>query len=285
MNIQTVQFHNQEIQVLNYEGKPYVAMKPICENIGLDWDSQKKRISRNEILNSTKVIMTSVAKDGKIRDVIALPLGMLNGWLFGIDTKRVKPEIRETLKLYQMECFDVLYKHFLPAVANEHPNTINVEQQQEIKALVNEVSRKTGKHYQYIYTKMYQTFKVPRYQELKSSDYKNVINFLIEMSGGCADVQEDKENHQIFAVSLMKLALRKHLADDEVYQALQNELFEITERLKGIGQAIKEVRQSDGIIYDGLVESQAHLMLDKKIYIEATKRAAELSKKIEAKDR
>lgn len=278
MNIQTVQFHNQEIQVLNYEGKPYVAMKPICENIGLAWSGQKDRIRRNEVLAQARRMIRLPSKGGE-QEVLCLPLGMLNGWLFGIEVKRVKPEIRETLKLYQMECFDVLYKHFLPTVANEHPNTINVEQQQEIKALVNEVSRKTGKHYQYIYTKMYQTFKVPRYQELKASDYKDVINFLIKMAGGKAEIT-DKEKHQIFAVSLMKLALQRHLEDDRAYSALQNEVYEISERLEGIGQAIHNLRKGDGIIYDGLAEAQLHLMLDKNIYTEATKRARELSEKL-----
>lgn len=36
MNIQSIQFHDQTIQVLHHEGRPYVAMKSICENIGLD---------------------------------------------------------------------------------------------------------------------------------------------------------------------------------------------------------------------------------------------------------
>ncbi|WP_051396133.1 phage antirepressor N-terminal domain-containing protein [Ignatzschineria larvae DSM 13226] len=279
MNIQTVQFHNQEIQVLNYEGKPYVAMRSICENIGLDWASQYRRIKNNKVLSSSVVIMTTENKANFEREVICLPLGYLNGWLLGVDIKRVKPEIKETLYLYQLECYDALYKHFLPTVANEHPNTINVEQQQEVKALVNEVSRKTGKHYQYIYTKMYQTFKVPRYQELKASDYKNVINFLIKMAGGKAEIT-DKEKHQIFAVSLMKLALKKHLDNDVIYESLQNEVFEIAERLKGIGRAINEVRRNDGIIYDGLAESQIYLMLDKNIYAEATKQAKELSEKL-----
>lgn len=80
MKIQSIQFHDQTIQVLQHEGKPYVAMKPICENIGLNWDSQKKRINRNEALSQGKVMMTLPSKGGD-QEMIALPLGMLNGWL------------------------------------------------------------------------------------------------------------------------------------------------------------------------------------------------------------
>ncbi|WP_077929210.1 phage antirepressor N-terminal domain-containing protein [Wohlfahrtiimonas populi] len=56
MNIQSVTFHNQEIQVLNHDGKPYVAMKPICTNIGLAWNAQYERINRNEVLKHVSLI-------------------------------------------------------------------------------------------------------------------------------------------------------------------------------------------------------------------------------------
>lgn len=40
MKIQSIQFHDQTIQVLQHDGKPYVAMRSIAENIGLDCSSQ-----------------------------------------------------------------------------------------------------------------------------------------------------------------------------------------------------------------------------------------------------
>lgn len=42
---------------------------------------------------------------------------MLNGWLFGIDASRVKPESRDRLIQYQAECFDVLANYFLQGEA------------------------------------------------------------------------------------------------------------------------------------------------------------------------
>ena len=176
--IQLVQFHNQQISILNYNNKPYVAIKPICENIGLDWEAQRQRIKRNEILNSTAFMIKVVAKDGKNRDVLCLPLGYLNGWLAGIELSRVNPEIKPILKQYQLECFDVLYSHFMPKVAQQHPNTISLEQQQQIKQAVNERSFRTGEHYQAIYTKLYEQFKIPRYQDLPASKFDEAIKWL-----------------------------------------------------------------------------------------------------------
>ena len=109
-----VKFNNQHIPVYFVGDKPFVAMKPICENIGLDWDGQRQRIKRNHVLNSTACMIKVVAQDNKDREVLALPFSMLNGWLLGVDANKVKPEIKDTLVKYQLECYDVLYQHFMP---------------------------------------------------------------------------------------------------------------------------------------------------------------------------
>lgn len=176
--LQTVSFHNQQITVLNHDNKPYIAIKPICENIGLDWEAQRQRIKRNEILNSTAFMIKVVAKDGKNRDVLCLPLGYLNGWLAGIELSRVNPVIKPILKQYQLECFDVLYNHFMPKVAQQFPNTISLEQQQLIKQAVNERSFRTGEKHQAIYTKLHKEFKIPRYTELPANKFDDAIKFL-----------------------------------------------------------------------------------------------------------
>jgi hypothetical protein len=88
-------------------------MKPICENIGLDWSSQLQKIKRNHVLNKGMVMMT-IPSNGGFQEMVMLPVNYLNGWLFGIDSNRVKPEIRDRLIAYQTECFEVLANHFMP---------------------------------------------------------------------------------------------------------------------------------------------------------------------------
>jgi hypothetical protein len=186
--LETIQFHNQQLIVLNHQNKPYIAMKPICENIGLDWAAQLKRIKRHQVLSSGMVMMTTPSKQG-LQEYVCLPISMINGWLFGIETSRVKPEIRATLEQYQLECFDVLYNHFMPKVAQQFPNTINAEQQQQIKQAVNERSYRTGEHYQAIYTKLYEQFKIPRYQDLPASKFDEAIKWLggVHSKNGLSD--------------------------------------------------------------------------------------------------
>ncbi len=110
--LQTIQFYNRTLTTFEQNGIHYVAMKPICENIGLDWTAQVQRLKRDDVLNSVMVIITTTGSDGKNYQMICLPIQYLNGWLFGIDVKRVKPEIRETLITYKRECYQVLFDYW-----------------------------------------------------------------------------------------------------------------------------------------------------------------------------
>ena len=73
-NIQTINFNNQQLLTVEKDGIKYVAVKPICENLGLDWDSQRKRIERDDVLSSVKVIMTATGSDNKNYEMVCLPI-------------------------------------------------------------------------------------------------------------------------------------------------------------------------------------------------------------------
>lgn len=113
-----VKFNNQQLSVFLYQEKPYVAMKPICENIGLQWEAQLRRIKRNHVLSKGMTIM-DIPSNGGVQQFVCLPLGLLNGWLMGVDISKVKSEIKDILMKYQLECYDVLYKYFMPKPAKQ----------------------------------------------------------------------------------------------------------------------------------------------------------------------
>lgn len=83
--VQHISFHGQTVPVFTQNNQHYVAMKPICENIGLEWGSQFNKIKRHPVISSTIFMMKTVGTDGKSREMLCLPLDYLNGWLFGVD--------------------------------------------------------------------------------------------------------------------------------------------------------------------------------------------------------
>lgn len=117
-NIMAIQFHDQSLSATLIDSIPHVALKPICENIGLDWSAQLQKIKRNPVLSKVMVMITttSLGEDGKsyLVEMLMLPIKYLNGWLFGVNVNKSKLQIRPKLIEYQTECFDVLASHFMP---------------------------------------------------------------------------------------------------------------------------------------------------------------------------
>lgn len=113
----TVEFHGAHLVTTLADGVPHVALRPVCEAIGLDWQGQHARLMRHPVLASTVSMTKTVAEDGKLREMACLPLSMLNGWLFGVDASRVNPDAQDRLLDYQRECFDVLASYWQKGAA------------------------------------------------------------------------------------------------------------------------------------------------------------------------
>lgn len=104
--------NNTTIQVLNDNGTKLVPVRPICEALGIDFDSQRQKINEDEFLSSITGLSTAVGADGKDRQMLCMPLKYVFGWLFTINPKNVKEEAREAVARYRAKCYDVLYDYF-----------------------------------------------------------------------------------------------------------------------------------------------------------------------------
>lgn len=174
--IQTVNFHNQTLITLEKDGNHYVAMKPICENIGLDWASQFTRIKRDEVLNSVIVMITTTGADRKIYKMLCLPIQYLNGWLFGVDTNRVKAEIKETLITYKKECYQALFDYWHDGVAI-NPRATKDERKPLVQA-VNMLVGETGAIYSNVWKMVHQRFGVDCVDELTNEQVYQAVEYV-----------------------------------------------------------------------------------------------------------
>ncbi|QPB42235.1 phage antirepressor N-terminal domain-containing protein [Rodentibacter haemolyticus] len=132
-------FLGLDILVINHENKPYVPMKQIAENIGLVWHAQFERLQRNEVL-SQGIRVIRIPSNGGEQDAVCLPLYYLNGWLFGVNPSRVKPEIKAKLIEYQKDCYEVLWDYWTLGVAKWE----DIRQQREELEENESVSKKRG---------------------------------------------------------------------------------------------------------------------------------------------
>jgi hypothetical protein len=103
--------NNTEIVIVE-NGDQMVPVKPICDALGIASNVQIEKIKSHEILGSTHMLCISVGADGKNREMFSIPLKFIFGWLFTIDPGKVKPQAKEAVIGYQLQCYNVLYDHF-----------------------------------------------------------------------------------------------------------------------------------------------------------------------------
>ncbi|CAB0572232.1 phage antirepressor N-terminal domain-containing protein [Corynebacterium diphtheriae] len=106
----SIPFHGQSVQSVEIDGKPHVVFRPLVESLGLDADSQMKRLRRHSW--ATTVKMTGVGLDGKNREMTCIDLRTLTMWLATIDENRVSEEARPLVVAYQNEVADAIESYW-----------------------------------------------------------------------------------------------------------------------------------------------------------------------------
>ena len=112
-----IPFHNKPLCLIDADGKPYVAMRPIVDGMGIDWKTQERKLKSR--FASTVVIMPTVALDGKQREMLCLPLEKLPAWLLSIDPRKVAPTIRANVERYQAESEAALWNYWTTGIAQQ----------------------------------------------------------------------------------------------------------------------------------------------------------------------
>lgn len=169
-----VPFHGANLCIVNRDGNPYVPMKPIIEDMGLDWASQftklKKRFSKG-------IVEITIPSKGGEQSMICLAMHKLTGWLYSIMPNKVKPEIRDKVIKYQEECDDVLYEYWTTGeVKKKHKST--VQERNPLKNAVNLLVSKKGIMYPEAYSLVHQKFNVSSIEELTADQIPDAVEYI-----------------------------------------------------------------------------------------------------------
>lgn len=129
-DIVTVNFRGDDLYGFKNDDGVFMAVKPMCEAMGIPFEPQRQRMARDPILSKATSIMLAPFASSRGQEVTCLLVKRVNFWLAGVDTGRIKDDsVRERVRLYQEECADVLYEHFagrslpVPADVGVTPDT------------------------------------------------------------------------------------------------------------------------------------------------------------------
>lgn len=112
-------------------GEPHVVFRPAVEKIGLDYSTQLRKLKSRSWAN--RGLMTTVAEDGKIRDMVTLDTPSFLMWLATVNETRVSEDVRPTLVAYQRETSGAVYGYWTRGGAvNPHATAEQLEDLREL---------------------------------------------------------------------------------------------------------------------------------------------------------
>jgi len=105
--VKLLEFKGKNIVYLSVDGAYWIAIKPICEVLNIEYTRQFKNLKNDAILASELAKQPmQIPGDDQLREYICLPEEFIYGWIFSI-----RSESKE-LEQYKRECYHVLYQHF-----------------------------------------------------------------------------------------------------------------------------------------------------------------------------
>ena len=113
--VKEVCFKNKKIRAIEENGKIYVSIKNVCDNLGMDLKqhkAQKLKIRNDELLKGG-IKLYPLESNGGIQETMLLELDYLPIWLAKINPARFSDELKKELMDYQLKAKDVLAEAFL----------------------------------------------------------------------------------------------------------------------------------------------------------------------------
>jgi hypothetical protein len=108
-------FKSNSILIKSKDGNQFIAIKPICSLLEVDYNTQFYKIKSNPFLASKLSLETFYAADGRRRKMICLPEFFIYTWILNVNSK--SSELQE----FQFECYGLLYEHFKGTITNQLP--------------------------------------------------------------------------------------------------------------------------------------------------------------------
>lgn len=108
-------FKNKKIRAIEENGKVYVVVKDICDNLGMNRNQfkvQRDKINNDEFLKGGRKF-SPLESNGGIQETMLLELDYLPIWLAKINPARFSDELKKELMDYQLKAKDVLAEAFL----------------------------------------------------------------------------------------------------------------------------------------------------------------------------
>lgn len=123
-----LRFNDTNIVFVNVEGVYYIALRPICAALNIEYTRSFKNAKNDEILGPALAIQPmQVSNNGKsqIRNMTCIPERYIYGWLFSL-----RSDSKELLS-YKKTCYDLMYNYFHGSVTDTNELLLSLDDNAE----------------------------------------------------------------------------------------------------------------------------------------------------------
>ncbi|ELW9386091.1 phage antirepressor N-terminal domain-containing protein [Acinetobacter baumannii] len=174
---QVVSFHGTELFIVEHEGQPYVPMRSVVQGMGLDWAAQFTKLKQRFATCVVEIAM-QILGDDQSRAHTCLLLRKLPAWLYSIMPGKVRPELRDTVIMYQKECDDVLWEYWTKGQAINQRLTISPEQQNALHEIVDRRAGRDRSLRASMWIRHNRHFGIAKYSQLLSIHFDEAKQYL-----------------------------------------------------------------------------------------------------------
>lgn len=130
------------------DGNAWIAVAPICDAIGIASWRQQQKIKEDPRFSSQHMLATGA--DGKQYEMLCIPAMQVSGWLYGINSKKVSPEVGPKLFEFQQYVTQAIYDAVSGRANSEVVDRLEQivellrQELQEVREEVKEIRRENG---------------------------------------------------------------------------------------------------------------------------------------------
>lgn len=125
-----------------------IALRPCVENLGLNWSGQLQVIKRNDELNELCVSVKALGSDGKKYDMVCLPPGAFQNWLWELNPKsdNFRVELWESYKKGLVMHLLLMLKISMEEIQRTRTITDSFANLRSLNSEIKEIDRRLGEN-------------------------------------------------------------------------------------------------------------------------------------------
>lgn len=162
-----LEFNGKRISVLSNDGQWWVAIRPICDALGVDYHAQYKRLQSDNILSRVLSKQTTHDATNRLQEMVCIKEKFVYGWLFSIQSDS------DELTEYKIKCYEVLFDHFHGALT-ARLNTLSQRDGIAMRILELEEKLEQSEEYQ----------EIQKLKKLKTETTKTLNRLDVELKAG-----------------------------------------------------------------------------------------------------